>query len=156
MALLRPLVIIDGQIQQLPSGDTIDGEALTIDLTEADLTGAAKFTPVYIASSSSFRQSIANDAVKKDVVGFTTAAVTIGGVGTIQLEGVLEGTTGDWDTVTGGTGGLVAGDVYWLDPDNLGRITNTAPTTDGDYVVPLGEAVSTTEFIIDIDTSVLL
>jgi hypothetical protein len=72
------------------------------------------------------------------------------------LEGVLEGTTGDWDTVTGGTGGLVAGDVYWLDPDNLGRITNTAPTTDGDYVVPLGEAVSTTEFIIDIDTSVLL
>lgn len=156
MAILRPLVIIDGQIQRLPVGDTIDGQDLTVDLTCNEAGGTAKFAPVYVDAPDSFQDAQADNATTKEVIGFTIAAVANAAVGTVQLEGTLEGTTGEWDAITGDTGGLTAGDIYWLDPDTAGMITNTAPTTDGDFVVPLGEAISTTKFLIDVDSSVLL
>ena len=156
MAILKPLVIINGQIQQLPTGDTIEGQNLTVDLTENDATGTPKVTPVYVDSPGTYKQAKADAAATKNVLGFTTAAVSSGGTGTIQLEGIIEAATGDWDAVTGDVGGLTAGSKYYLDPDTVGMITDNPPTTDADYVCPLGEAISTTKFRIDIDATVLL
>jgi hypothetical protein len=70
--------------------------------------------------------------------------------GEIQLEGVLTATTGEWDAVTGQTGGLTAGAIYYLDPTTPGAMTTTAPTSGGEYVVELGKAVSSTKFDITI------
>ena len=52
--------------------------------------------------------------------------------------------------------GLTAGDSYYLSSSTAGEVTNTAPTTSGEYVVPLGIALSTTEMAINIQVRVLL
>jgi hypothetical protein len=68
----------------------------------------------------------------------------------------LTATTGQWDAVTGGSGGLVANTVYYLDAATAGKLTATAPTTAGQYVVEVGMALSTTELLIKTRTPILL
>jgi hypothetical protein len=64
--------------------------------------------------------------------------------------GLLTLTTAEWDAVTGGSGGLIQDEYYWLS-SNAGEITDTAPTTglkqnilyalsDTDALVSIGEA----------------
>lgn len=52
--------------------------------------------------------------------------------------------------------GLDAGDHYFLSASSAGAITTTAPSTPGQYVVRVGEAVSTSEFSIQLEPPVLL
>lgn len=58
--------------------------------------------------------------------------------------------------VTGDAGGLAFGAVYYLDPTIAGRLTDTAPTSSGQYVVRVGTAKSTTELMVDIEARILL
>ncbi len=52
--------------------------------------------------------------------------------------------------------GLDAGDHYFLSAAGAGAITTTAPTTPGQYVVRVGEAVSGSEIAIQIEPPILL
>lgn len=52
--------------------------------------------------------------------------------------------------------GLDAGDHYFLSAASAGAITTTPPSTPGQYVVIVGEAVSTSEFSIQLEPPVLL
>lgn len=52
--------------------------------------------------------------------------------------------------------GLDAGDHYFLSAASAGDITTTAPSTTGQYVVRVGEAVSTSEFAIQLEPPILL
>jgi hypothetical protein len=61
----------------------------------------------------------------------------------------LTATTGEWDTVTGGSGGLTAGAQYYLSDTTAGRLTTTPPSTTGRYVVNVGRALSTTVMLIN-------
>jgi len=58
--------------------------------------------------------------------------------------------------VTGETGGLTPGAVYYLDPDTPGNLTQTAPTTTGDFVVRVGRAISATAMEISVSQPILL
>jgi hypothetical protein len=49
---------------------------------------------------------------------------------------------------------LTAGIQYFVDPDTAGLLTDTAPITVGDFVAPVGIALSTTEMIIAIHQTV--
>lgn len=69
--------------------------------------------------------------------------------GDVQLEGILEATTGQWDAVTGQSGGLTTGSTYYLSMTTPGALTTTAPTSSG-LVVQIGKALSTTRFDISI------
>lgn len=64
----------------------------------------------------------------------------------VQFAGVVALTTGQWDAVTGGSGGLTTGATYYLST-NPGLLTTVAPTTTG-YKVQLGVAASATELAI--------
>jgi hypothetical protein len=77
------------------------------------------------------------------VVGEVTDADTFVAV----ISGWVELTTGEWDTVTGGSGGLTAGDYYWLS-STAGGLTTTKPTTG--LVQLVLTAVSTTTGIVSI------
>lgn len=52
--------------------------------------------------------------------------------------------------------GLDAGDLYFLSAVTAGAITTTPPSTAGQYVVRVGEAVSTSEFSIQLEPPILL
>ena len=160
MALRKPLVIVDGAIQQLQSGDSLDATASEVDSiarTNANAGSIAIGQPVYPSAAGSVDLAQADAIGTAQVLGLvSSASITSSASGNIQTDGVLTATTGQWDTVTGGSGGLVAGSVYYVDPDTAGMLTATAPTTAGDYVIRVGLALSATELEISIQPPIKL
>ncbi len=159
MALKKPLVIDAGQIEQLQAGDTIDTGGGIQTLTNGNGGSIVIGNPVYASTNDTVDLARANASGTKDVIGLVSAAtITSGATGAILVDdgSVLSATTGQWDTVTGGSGGLTAGTTYFLDPSTAGGLTPTAPTSVGQFVCPVGIALSTTEFKLDIGTTVLL
>lgn len=156
----KPLCIYDGQIQQLQAGDTLDASAAEVDvieMTNGEASSIVIGAPVYVSAASTVMKAQADASGTVDVLGLV-AETTIASAasGSIQTDGVLAATTAQWDAVTGGLGGLTAGAKYYLDPDTAGMLTTTAPTTVGDFVAPIGKALSTTEFEITIGSTVKL
>lgn len=79
-------------------------------------------------------------------IGFAAAAINNGAAGTVITDGVAVGLTTDWDAVTGQTGGLTPGSVYYLSDVTAGTITTNPPSSD--WRVPVGVAISTTQMLI--------
>lgn len=160
MAARKPLVIASGQIQQLQSGDTLDapqtGPQVEV-MTNGEAGAIVIGTSVRVSAADTVLKAQANATGTKDAIGLVrTTSISAAAAGEIALDGVLVATTGQWDAVTGASGGLTSGSKYYLDPATSGRMTTIAPTTVGQYVCPLGKALSTTEFMIDIEETVLL
>jgi hypothetical protein len=157
MALKKPLVLTNGLPEQLQSGDTLDATINTADevvLTNGGGSSAPPGSPVYISAANTFQLSRANASGTAKVVGFTTASIAAAATGAVRKDGTLSLPTGQWDTITGGTGGLTAGSDYYLSEATAGRLTATAPTTG--WVLPVGTALSTTDFEIQIGLSIKL
>lgn len=156
MAIQKPLVIISGQIQQIPVGDTLSAGTVEVDVVaklNANAGAIVRGTPVYPSSATQVDKAGAAAAATRKVLGLMQSASTAAGVsGFVQTDGILTATTGEWDAVAGTTGGLVFNTVYFLSA-TAGLITATAPSTAGNYVCPVGIALSTTE--LDIDTDIL-
>lgn len=154
MAARRPLVIIDGQTAQLPAGDTLDAPVSEVDvmaLTNGAGTAAPFGTPVYISAANTFQPARANAAATHGPIGLVRdASIAAAASGSIQTDGVATGTTAQWDAVTGQTGGLTSGSVYFLSSATAGRLTTTAPTATGEYVQRVGRAISSTSLEISI------
>ena len=154
MATQKPLVIINGQIQQIPSGDTLAAAATEVDVVAKtnDNAGAILIgMPVYVKSNGNVDKANAAAAGSAKVLGLVKdASIAASGSGYIQTDGVLSATTAEWDEVTGETGGLTAGAVYFLST-TAGGLTQTAPSGSGQFVMKVGMAISTTEFEIDTD-----
>jgi len=160
MATKKPLVVNAGQVQQIQAGDVLDA-ALTseVDIFELENENAAALaigTPVYASSAGKVDEAQADAVGTVEVIGLVQAEIAIAGSGNIQTDGVLTATTGEWDIITGDTGGLTAGDIYYLDPDTAGMLTTTAPTNVGDFVVRVGKGLNTTAMEITILNAVKL
>ena len=156
MAVQKPLVIISGQIQQIPAGDTLSAAASEVDVVS--LTAGATVValcPVYISAANEFNKAAANASGSAKVIGFAQDAINAAASGLIQTDGIITGTTGEWDAVAGTTGGLTAGTAYFLS-GTAGLITDTAPSTSGHRIVKVGTAISTTDLEISISDSTLL
>lgn len=161
MALRKPLVINAGQVQQLQAGDTLDAPQSGGDqvvLTNANAAPVVIGAPVYISANDSFDKAQANASGTKDVFGLVAKSPSVanGASGPVTTGGLLTATTAEWDAVAGTTGGLTKDIRYYLDPATAGKITPTAPTTVGQYVLEIGIAMSTTELKIDIKQPILL
>lgn len=160
MASRKPLVIINGQIQQLQAGDTLDASVSEVDVVAMQNGNAAPITigqPVYVKAASSVDLAQASASGTVEVLGLVReTSIAAAATGVIQTDGVLAATTAQWDAVTGGTGGLTAGTVYFLSAATAGKLTTSAPTSTGQYVVRIGKAISTTEMEITIGQPILL
>lgn len=160
MALRKPLVVVDGGIQQIQSGDVLDAVCTEVDVVsmenengDAIVIGA----PVYCSDNGKVTEAQADAAATVEVLGLVQpASIANAASGYIITDGVLAATTEQWDVITADVGGLTAGSVYYLDPDTSGMLTTTAPTAVGDYVVRVGKALSTTELEISISQPILL
>jgi hypothetical protein len=156
----KPLVIIAGQIQQLASSDTLDAAVSEVDILNLTNGGAAAApigTAVYISGANTFQAARANASGTADPCGLVKdSSIASSSTGAVQTDGVLVGTTAQWDAVTGQTGGLTAGSVYFLSSATAGRITTAAPTASGEYVIRIGKAISSTSIDITIQPPILL
>jgi len=89
--------------------------------------------------------AIANDTFDKaNVIGFAQTSKLAGEQVRVLIVGVLGGS------------GYDAGDIYYLSASSAGSITTTPPSTAGQYVVRVGEAASTSEFIIQLEPPIEL
>lgn len=160
MTLRKPLVIIAGQVQQLSASDSLDAavsEQEVLTLTNGNASPIVIGNAVYISAAATVDLAKADASATKEAIGLVKdTSINADATGSILTDGVLTATTTQWDAVAGTTGGLTAGATYYLDPDTAGLLTETAPTTVGDYVVKMGVAVSTTDLKLDIEISVLL
>lgn len=136
------------------------GTSATISLTFSDDNGAAPpGTPV--CPSDTDNQCLtakADDLPSGQVIGLVTEAGVDGETVPVQPGGVLTLTTAQWDTVLHNLvpAGLVSGALYYLSDTTAGKLTEVAPTTPGDYVTPVGMALSTTKMLIQISAPVVV
>src|ERR1051326_3919523 len=156
MATRKPLVIVNGQIEQIQSGDTLLAPITSpsvVSLTNDEAGSVVICTPVYIDANDGFKKAKADAAGTRYVIGLVYYASIANGVaGQVQIDGILTATTGQWDAVFGTTGGLTKDTRYFLSAATAGQATATAPTSAGQYVVLLGTAISTTELLLSTDT----
>lgn len=153
MALKMPLVLYSGRVSQLQAGDTISGGGsggtTTLGLMNGNAGALVIGTPVYVMGNDEVDKARANAVGTVDVIGVVQdVTVASGGTANVLLVGVLSATTAQWDAVTGGTGGLLANQRYWLSPTTAGMLTITPSATVGQYLVPVGLGVSTTELLL--------
>ena len=161
MAIRQPIVMNNGVMQQLQAGDAISVPANTPSIrsiTNAESSVAVVFgTPLYASAADQSKRAQANTMTTATVTGLVyDPTIAAGATGYQASSNVLVGTTAQWDVVAGTTGGLAFGQRYFLDPSNVGKITSTAPTSAGQYVVLIGIAISTTELELKIGDPILL
>lgn len=159
MAARKPLVLNSGKVQQLQSGDTLDASTTEVDIVSKTNDNAGSIvigTPVYVKSDGDVDKAKADASGTTEVLGLVRdASIATTAAGNIQTDGVLTATTGEWDAVTGGSGGLTVG-PYYLSAATAGALTATAPSSAGQYVTRVGFAISTTAMDITPQVPMLL
>lgn len=160
MAARKPLVITGGQIEQLQAGDTLDASVSEVDVVSETNDNASPIVignAVYAKSDGDVDLARANAQGTVQVEGLVKdASIAAAAAGIVQTDGVLVATTGEWDAVTGGSGGLTPGSAYYLSATTAGMLTTTAPSSAGQFVVRIGLAISATEMDISITPPIKL
>lgn len=108
-------------------------------------------TPVVPSSSEDHAvvPGNATSATTASAIGLASTPGVVGHRMNAQLQGPIALTTDQWDEITGGSGGLTRGAPYYLARGGIdGRLTATAPTTQGQLLVRVGIALSATDFLI--------
>lgn len=126
----------------------------SIDYHTAEAGATIKIgNPLYLTGGGIANPAQANSAGPTQVVGVATGDATTGNSVVYITEGRVERT--DWTEIIG-TSYLSTGITYFLDADAAGKLTSTAPTTGGQYVVRIGRAVNPTTLDIEIELPILL
>jgi len=110
--------------------------------------------PLYIVSGTGHVDlAQADTSATAQVAGLSLIDIASGGTCQFISEGNI--VRSDWSSITGSVN-LSAGVFYYLDPSTAGRLTSTAPSTPGQYVVRIGRAINTTTLDIEIELPILL
>jgi hypothetical protein len=146
MAILKPIVLKDGRLERLQTGDSLDTGADQLQRLFTSLTNVCSV--VYADGAGSVQKAQADAAGTVDALGLAVETVGAGLNGGVITNGQIIATTGEWDAVTGLTGGLTTGAIYFLSAATAGAMVEegSAPSGAGQYVLRLGTALSTTEF----------
>lgn len=100
--------------------------------------------PVYLTDDLEIAKARANSTTTAEAVGLAGESIADTDPGAVVLFGPLTLTTGEWDTITGDTGGLVAGKRYFVSAATAGRLVKegAVTTTAGQQQVQMGRALS--------------
>jgi hypothetical protein len=99
---------------------------------------------VYFSGPGAFSRAGASNIVIARCQGIAIADIAIGGTGYIKVAGIVTLTTAQWDNVTGGSGGLLSANAYYVDV-TPGRPTVGPPSAGGQFITLAGIAASTTQ-----------
>jgi hypothetical protein len=111
---------------------------------------------VKISAAGTVQLAQADSLAHGAVVGVAGALIAPASSGSITAVGLVTLTTVQWNAVTGGSGGLTSGSLYFLDPSYPGHLTVTAPSVAGQVIVSIGRALSTTQMMVIPGLPVLL
>ncbi len=150
----KPLILNSGNLEQLQAGDRLAPVPNTLDVINGEAASILPGGVVYISSDSTIKYAQADSILTKDAIALCISEIISSESGIVQTDGTLTLTITQWDLVTGDTGGLIPGTVYFLSETTNGRITKTAPING--YVVKIGVAISTVNFEISIGTPIKL
>jgi hypothetical protein len=153
---LQPLVIdpTTGLTRRLAAGELLTA-TLTVSPVISLINGESSATvvcgtPVYSSAAGSFKRARANALATAKVIGLVKdTSLATGASGLVQTDSIMTLTTGQWDAVTGETGGLIFNGTYFLDSAADGKLTRT-PVTGADINTYIGSAMSTTDMDISI------
>lgn len=156
MASVKPVVEKNGELEVLQPGDSINVQPDAI--TRTFTSTAVKGNVVYVDGNGSVDLAQANASGTASPFGLAAEGVLAAASGVVIFDGVLVATTLEWDAVAGTTGGLSAGVKYFLSSTVAGAMVaqGSQPSAQGEYVVELGHALSTTEFEVQIRRRILL
>ena len=126
--------------------------------------------PVYIKNNGHLDLAQANSLFTSKVVGlavgntmaghlceFTRNSIVFSGGSYPDIDSVADfDLLVDVDSLSSGGGGLIINNVYYLSDTSSGTLTTTPPTAIGSVVIPIGEAITTNIFEINIGTPILL
>jgi len=159
MAIQRPVYLntATGELTRFAASDSVF-EVDYVFVSNANAGALVIGTPVYkTAVTDAVDKADADALATARVLGLVAdTTIAIAGSGNVITDGRLAATTGQWDAVTGETGGLTPGAKYYLSTATPGMLTQTVPSVDGHVVAPVGTAKSTTEMSITIERIVIL
>ncbi len=150
----KPLVITNGQLEQLQSGDVLAAIPNTLEVINGESSSTSIGGTVYISAANTVKYAKADDEITKNAIAVCSAIIEVDAVGAVQVSGRLTLTTSEWDLATGDTGGLSPGAIYFLSEVTAGRITTMAPASG--FVVQIGTAISAVDFEISIHSPIKL
>lgn len=157
MAIRKPLVITNGNLEQLQAGDNLAPIPNTLQLLNDKSVQIEAGSPICIELANIANTTKITDVNRKDAIALAINIIPPNEINTFQVDGVLTLTTTQWDIVTEETGGLIPGAVYFLSESvTSGRISRTPPVITGNYIVRIGIAVNSTDFEIMIGTPIKL
>ena len=146
----KPLVLANGEIEQLQSGDSLSPAPNSLALENGGAVELVICTPVYVSAANAV--NVAHSATLPNVIGIVAESIAVSATGAIQTDGKLTATTGEWDARSGQTGGLTPGATYYL--GEWGAVIATPPTSG--YLTRLGIAISSTDLEIKISRPIRL
>lgn len=127
---------------------------VTSTLTNNEAGAVTIGSVVYSDAGGTFRKANGNAAGTSLPIGCLQADIQAAAAGTVVTSGEVTATTAQWDSLTGQSGGLTPGAVYFLDVTTAGHLTSTFPATG--YGVAVGEAISTTKLVVRIGERIQL
>lgn len=141
---------------RVTAGTTASSSLLTDSFTNSEAGTIVIGRAVYaFTTTDQVKLAIANAAAPAQVIGLVSAtSIAASASGSIAFAGVMSATTAQWDVVTGQTGGLTPGAMYFLSNVTAGALTTTAPTTG--YLCAVGRAMSTTKIALRFDPTIQL
>lgn len=93
--------------------------------------------------------SAAAGSTQNVIAGIASSAAGYGKPCHTQFSGPLTLTTTQWDAITGGSGGLRAGNRYYVSETD-GQLSTSPPVGSGKRVIPVGAAISPTTMLIQL------
>jgi len=128
-------------VSSFVSGDFVVGTAATVGSLDTDGK-----TPIVVRCVGNTDTQFAGLCVEGTTFGlFSTDGPGV----TIQCAGIVTLTAAQWDVIAGTSGGLVAGDRYWVAEGNPGHLTSTKPTV-GHKGNQVGYALNTTQMVLTV------
>lgn len=147
-------ITISGQVISAPGSG---GGGTVVLASNSSGSSIVQGAPVYVSGAGAMAPARANGFSTAGVLGIANALVAPSATGGVVVTGPLVLTTAEWDAVvTGESGGLTSGTLYFLDSAAAGKLTATAPSTPGQVVTLIGRALSPTTLIIMIAPPLLL
>ena len=153
MSYKLPLVLTAGENQQLRGTDSLIDNINVFSVVNADVGGltipalkAVRWITAVFATTPQVSRAAAVTGFHK-IVGFTIQSIAISTSGYVQRTGVLDGFSG-----------LVEGERYYLASSPLGDIMpeSAISLAGGEYLVPVGRAITSTKFLIRIGEPIQL
>jgi hypothetical protein len=145
MAIQKPIVLINGELSQLPVGDILVGDQSTnVTVPNSEGLSAGDFVNLYKDSGITYARKASAQSGDREANGYVLQASLSGNIAQVFLEGINTAVVG-----------MSIGSV-WLSTTNPGGVQDNPPVTGSFLCQEIGIATSSTKINFLAGTAVML